>query len=53
MLKCYNFEIQVTCQGCNTSHHVSSLLANETCENCGKELIMNNLIQQAFDSQNV
>jgi|WetSurMetagenome_2_1015567.scaffolds.fasta_scaffold04823_6 hypothetical protein len=53
MLKCYNFEIQVTCPGCNTSHPVSSLLANESCENCGKELIMNNLIQQTFDSENV
>ena len=49
MLKCYNFEIQVTCPGCNTSHPVSSLLANEICGNCGKELIMNNIIQQAFD----
>ena len=53
MIKCYNFEIQVTCPGCNASHSVSSLLANETCENCGKELIMNNLIQQIFDSEKI
>jgi DNA-directed RNA polymerase subunit RPC12/RpoP len=53
MLKCYNFEIQVTCPGCNTSHPVSSLLANETCENCGKELIMNNLIQETFEAEKV
>jgi len=53
MLKSYNFEIQVTCPGCNTSHPVSSLLANVTCENCGKELIMDNIIQQAFKNENV
>jgi len=50
MLKSYNLEIQVICPGCNTNHPVSSLLANETCENCGKELIMHNLIQQSFES---
>jgi DNA-directed RNA polymerase subunit RPC12/RpoP len=49
MLKSFNFQIQVTCPGCNSSHPVSSLLANEICVNCGKELIMNNLIQQTFD----
>jgi hypothetical protein len=50
MLKSYNFEIQVICPGCNTNHPVSSLLADGTCENCGKELILNNLIQQSFET---
>jgi hypothetical protein len=50
MLKSYNFKIQIICPGCNTNHPVSSLLANETCENCGKELILNNLIQQSFET---
>ena len=53
MLKAYNFKIQVTCPGCNTIHPVSSLLANEKCENCGKELIMDNLIQNDFESMMV
>ena len=49
MLKSFSFQIQVTCPGCNSSHPVSSLLANEICGNCGKELIMNNIIQQTFN----
>ena len=50
MLKSYNFQIQVICPGCNTNHPVSSLLAKETCENCGKELFMNKLIQRSFET---
>ena len=50
MLKSYNFQIQVICPGCNTNHPVSSLLANETCDNCGKELFMNKLIQRSFET---
>lgn len=50
MLKSYSFEIQVICPGCNTNHPVSSLLDNETCENCGKVLYMNKLIQKFFET---
>ena len=53
MLKSFNLQIQVTCPGCNTNHPVSSLLAKEVCGICGKELIMNNIIQRVFDSAEV